>query len=210
MVMRMTEDEQREMMRRAVVDVIGQHIDARLKQAGRRLVTGSTRGYAEALVKPWDDGKLLAFYTLGRGGDGFHKSKSLARKCGMTFAAFRAWWKRLRSQTVPVRPSEGASLVQSKLAIFRDGHEAFYSDGGIKLQLNASMLRFDEARRITDSQAEATRVAKANYEGAAVAQEADASRTEEERTVARRRLEENRDEVVVPGQAGLFDLAANE
>lgn len=189
----------------AVEGVMARHVRARLAQTGRVLVQGTPETTAKSIVKGWQPHNVVAFYVLAKGEGAFHSTGELARKVETSRTGLRSFWRRLRGTVVVVRPSDGGGVAESELALFRDGHEAFRSDAGLKLVLNASMLRFAEAKRITDSQMESTRVARDNYEGACVAQESDASKTDAERSAARQRIEEPRDERAIGSVHGLFD-----
>jgi hypothetical protein len=178
-----------QLARDAVCMILARHVRARLAQAGRELARGTPEGAAKTIVSRWSGAGVLAFYMLARE-ERFVSHGALAAKCGGTKKAIREWWRRLQDTYIRVAPLDGGAEA-GRIDLFKRGRECFYAGQGVKLQLNTEKLPFALARQVTESTLEHVIAARVNYAGACDAQEADATKSPEERTAARRRLLED-------------------
>lgn len=176
------------LLREAVTLALAHHIETRLAQAGCKLLRGSAMGHAKWLVSRWTDANVRAFYVLAKAQDRFWSHTQLAHEAKSSAKATRDFWSRtLKGSQVAARLVD--SVERQEVKLFRRGKEMWFSNLGIKLQLATEMLRFDLARIVTNSTMGQTLALRQNYEGACEAQEADASKSEEERAEARERLD---------------------
>jgi hypothetical protein len=191
-------------LRDACILALSDHIRARLVQTGCVLARGSAEGQARYLIGRWNDASVRMFYILASADGRFFSHSKLAKEAGAKQSASESFWgTTLKGMRVAARVADTPNRQDIKL--FRRGHEMFWSQHGIKLQIKASMLNFDLSRTITDTTIEQTLASQQNYEGACRAQEADASRPEAERSAGRDRINaELTKPEVVSNQGRLF------
>ncbi len=190
--------------------IIAAHIQARLAQTGTSLCKGSPESHASFVVRNWKDGTAMAFLVLAETGT-FATLRDVANAAGISEKAAQDFWRKtLRNMSVKARAGKGEEIVIVRL--FRRGTERFFAqrlngaNGGVKLKLNTEMLEFALARFATSSTLGVTVAFRQNYEGAAAAQEADESRSEEERLEARASMHRETlpEHMPKPKQQGLF------
>lgn len=179
------------MARDAAAMILTHHIRARLAQKGCVLRRGSPEGTAKFLVKRWGDANVRAFYAHATNKERWLSHAKLASDLGVSAKSVRDFCRRtLRELAIVGRPADGSSAERIEIDLFRRGSELFWSDLGVKLQVNTEMLPFHMGRRVTDSQLGSAAATRLNYEGACAAQEADTSQPEEVRSAGRAALEE--------------------
>jgi hypothetical protein len=179
---------EQDMARDAASKIVAHHIKARLMQTGCKLRRGDPESTADKLIRPWSRASVIAFYILAKENRTL-SATALAGRTNGSAKALASWWHRLKRYYVLALPHDTIGKTV-KVYVFRHGSEMFHGADGVKLQLNTSMLDWSVSRWIFDSTLERNVTERKNQEGALAAQEADETRTEEQRTEARRRMNE--------------------
>jgi hypothetical protein len=133
---------QDDLLRGACESALAAHIRARLVQTGRVLAKGSPEGQAKYFVKRWKPESVRIFYFLVHQAAGRCLSKSeLARGADCSGRAVDSFWGRtLKSMRVAALHS--GTKERADIQLFRRGHEMFWSNSGIKLQVRGELLAF--------------------------------------------------------------------
>lgn len=176
-----------QVLRTACESHLAAHIRARLVASGAELLKGSPEGQAKFFVKRWTDGHVRAFHFLVESDGKFLSKSELGAGANSSERVVHDFWRRtLKSMRVAARIS--GTTQRKDVPLFRRGHEMFWSAFGIKMQIRGEMPSYQVARTVTETTRPALVASMQNYEGATAAQEADESRSEEERAEPRERL----------------------
>jgi len=181
------------LLRTACESILAHHIKARLVQTGARLVRGDADGHARWIVGKWRDREVRLFYFLSTTKSEIVASRVYAKAAGYEDAKVaRKFIASLRSKKVAryrIRVRLHDTTQEEMVALFRQGRELFYSNAGVKLEVGSKLLDFSLAQQVTSDTLPIYSIVRANHEGAVAAQEADTTRSDAERSDARKRLE---------------------